>query len=147
MWQWCLCGNDAVLCHGFDSGVIGLFGFFLQPSTQSCSCWLTQSHEELQSGLMWDFFKDWLFTVEKTGECFNACLEWAVIHCNFDTSSIWSTVFPLLTDVGDTHFFCCALPHFCSLNASMHNHLHYKYLSRTPLPSVTLLPPTTVCLI
>lgn len=60
--------DDAALCRRLDNGVIGLFG-----AGASCyrppNCWLTESHQELTSRLIWDIVQPQLFTVQKQGEC------------------------------------------------------------------------------
>lgn len=136
MWKPRLRRDDAVCVPRLWQSVIGSFGASsCRPPHKPWSAAttdFTQSHEKLQSGLIWVFyFTARLFTVQSPGEVsFFPFLERAVIHCNFDTSSVCSAVFPpLLNDVGDTRCFCVALLRFYSQAALMHTHQRFESLS------------------
>lgn len=91
-----------MLCHGFDRGVIGLFGSgassYRPPRSRVVLQLLT--YPESRGTPKWanmSIFRGSIIHCPKTRGAFFVFLlfffEWAVIHCNFDTSSVCSAVF------------------------------------------------------
>lgn len=103
MWQWCLCGDDAVPCRGLDRGVIGLFGSGAS-SYRPPRSHVALPYPESRGTPKWANMRIFHGSIIQSKSQGSVFLEWAVIHCNFDTSSVCSAVFSLLIDVGDTHF-------------------------------------------
>lgn len=127
---------------------VGLGSIFLQASTQSCSAAAVDLPRVTRNPKVGEYqCFSWLdYSQSKNQGSFFFFFEWAVIHCNFDTSTLCSAVFSPLNDVGDTHF-CSALPRCYRLNGLMHNHRRWKYYSGKPPLCFILLPPSAVCLI